>query len=86
MKVRVEDDATARFVTRIGTRARQWLREEADRLKEFIAGESAQGAFVTAQDGGEPVAGALATFDAKVWERFQSAFLDLKGTPDSQGE
>jgi len=83
MKIRVEEGATARAATRIGARARQWLREETERLKEFVAGESAQGAFVTAQDGGEPVSGALTAFDLKAWEHFQTEFLNLNGISES---
>ena len=83
MKIRIEEGAIARPVTRVGARARQWLRDEADRLKEFIAGQSAQGAFVTVQDGGEPVAGVLTTCDRTAWDRFQTDFLKLTGISEN---
>jgi glycine cleavage system H protein len=66
-----------RHATRFGQMAALWLEREVARFQEFLCvqrtPELALG--VTSQDGGLPVAGALAQFDAEAWAAFEREFL-----------
>ncbi len=59
---------------------RRWLGAEFTRLKEFMTAilrpESPEYAHIVLQDGGELKEGVLAEFGPKVWEDFQTNFLD----------
>jgi len=59
---------------------RRWLGAEFIRLKEFMTAilrpESLESAHVVLQDGGELKEGVLGDFGPKVWEDFQTNFLD----------
>ena len=59
---------------RIAETAKQWLREERDRLKDFLGAANGKVA-MTLADGGEPTRGVLAQLDDRVWESFQREFL-----------
>jgi glycine cleavage system H protein len=60
-----------------GRKAALWLEQEVARFQEFLSAhltpEFALGA--TSQDGGLPVSGALAQFDAETWAAFERQFL-----------
>lgn len=66
----------------IGAQAMQWLREQADAAKEFFSGVEGRGAYVLAQDGGEPVAGLMKQYDKSAWREFQHRFLDSPGAAE----
>ena len=59
---------------------RRWLGAEFIRLKEFMTAilkpDSLEYAHVVLQDGGELKEGILEDFGPKVWEDFQTNFLD----------
>ena len=60
-----------------GAGAIAWFEQEMDRFREFISARVAPEAALglTAQDGGVPVKGVLASFDAETWEAFARSFL-----------
>lgn len=64
----------------MGEKYREWLRDEFVRLKDFIASalKSNELAYshVVLQDGGELTDNILADLDPKVWEDFQTQFMD----------
>jgi len=64
---------------RIAETAKQWLREERDRLKDFLAAANSEVA-MTLADGGEPTRGVLEQLDDRVWESFQREFLRYLAT------
>lgn len=59
----------------------EWLTDEFSRLKDFLAGSVKQNAaayqHIILQDGGELTENVLADLDPKVWEDFQTKFLDI---------
>jgi glycine cleavage system H lipoate-binding protein len=61
----------------LGENSRQWLQQELARLRDFIAGTSANPALATAmlQDGGLPVEGALKNLNDVQWKKFEQQFL-----------
>lgn len=64
----------------MGEKYREWLRDEFVRLKDFIASavKSNELAYsnVVLQDGGELSDNVLASLEPKVWEDFQTQFID----------
>jgi len=64
---------------RIAERARQWMRSEIERLRQFFANLAPRAALasLTMLDGGEPAAGALAHFDDESLSSFSRQFLEI---------
>jgi glycine cleavage system H lipoate-binding protein/ABC-type phosphate transport system substrate-binding protein len=64
----------------MGDKYTEWLKDEFTRLKDFIAAtvrtNSLVYAHVVLQDGGELTDNVLADMDPKVWEDFQTQFID----------
>ena len=63
----------------IGNQAREWLKNEAERMRSFILNttfkqKNSQMAMAL-QDGGEPEPGVLAGLPDEVWQRFQQSFM-----------
>jgi glycine cleavage system H protein len=77
VKIRPETHVV-RQSTIMGTRAKDWLRTQADLMKEFLLGCDTQVKLVTMQDGGMPVEGVLKQYDQKVWLEFQRTFIVLR--------
>ncbi len=65
----------------LATEAREWIRSELVRFKDFLSGalsqrqEDSRG--LVLQEGGELVEFPLSELDGKVWERFRKEFLEL---------
>jgi|GEM_PF-889939 len=60
----------------IGEDARDWIKQEIIRMREFLASVSHQPALAqTLQDGGLPAEGVLQQLDDQAWEKFQQEFL-----------
>ena len=61
----------------IAETAKQWARNEVDRLQEFFTGSSFENRLVgqTLQDGGAPVEGVLRYMSDEAWGKFQDEFL-----------
>ena len=64
----------------MGDKYAEWLKDEFTRLKDFIAATVRTNnlvyAHVVLQDGGELTDNVLADMDPKVWEDFQTQFID----------
>lgn len=64
----------------MGTKYKDWLKSEFNRLKEFLTShlepETAQYAYVM-QDGGELKDGILSELGPETWEDFQTSFIDV---------
>lgn len=64
----------------MGEKYTEWIGDEITRLKDFIAMEFKSGdlepSLVIMQDGGEICDNVLADLDPKIWENFQTKFLD----------
>jgi glycine cleavage system H protein len=73
----IDQSQPAPHAMRLGQKAALWLEHEVARFQEFLTvrltPEFAVG--VTSQDGGLPVPGALAQFDAEAWAAFEAEFL-----------
>jgi glycine cleavage system H lipoate-binding protein len=65
----------------MGDKYVEWLRDEFVRLKDFIADSVRSNnhayAHVIIQDGGELTDNVLADLDPKIWEDFQTKFIDV---------
>jgi hypothetical protein len=65
----------------MGDKYAEWLRDEFMRLKDFITdsvkSNSHAYAHVIIQDGGELTDNVLADLDPKIWEDFQTRFIDV---------
>ncbi len=61
----------------IAETAKEWLMQEIQSLKDFLAGSRVEDRLVgqTLQDGGTPVEGVLEYMDENAWSEFQSKFL-----------
>jgi glycine cleavage system H protein len=68
-----------------GEKAREWLKQQADRLKEFVLAHAPRGGFATMQDGGIPLDGVLKRFDENVWKEFEERFLQIETEPAQKG-
>jgi glycine cleavage system H protein len=64
---------------RLGTRAKEWFREEALRFGQFLTGLSPQPAWPTLQDGGIPVEERLSVMGPDSAAAFERSFLTLSG-------
>jgi glycine cleavage system H protein len=64
----------------IGNETHAWIRNEFQRLRDFFAGMSKNGALEPAflQDGGPPIAGVLRTMDDAVWQHLDHEFLQAQ--------
>lgn len=85
LKIRPKDGVVNSHATFGGERARQWLEEQRESVKEFFMLHMPQPAFATSQDGGTPVEGLLHQFDAEVWREFQESYAtlsDCRRTPE----
>lgn len=64
-----------------GSKCKEWLNTEFNRLKDFFAEtvncNNSAYAHIVLQDGGELTDNVLAELDPKVWEDFQSSFIDV---------
>ncbi len=65
---------------KIAETARNWFRNEVDRLKDFLAGINVENRLVgqTLQDGGTPVEGVLQYMSEGSWKEFEEQFLGTK--------
>lgn len=68
-----------------GDRAREWLKQQADRVKEFVFAHVPRVEFATMQDGGMPLDGVLKRFDQKVWQEFEEQFLRIDAEQVQEG-
>jgi glycine cleavage system H protein len=80
LKVKTESSASIVSHFLLGTGARQWLKEQMELAKEFLAGQTAMPQLVTLQDGGMPADGILQHCDARVWAEFERRFAGLAAT------
>jgi glycine cleavage system H protein len=78
IKVRPAAAHIERTAACIVQRPAEWLREQADLMREFFLQASGQVVPVTMQDGGETVEGALQQFDSEVWSAFRLTFATLR--------
>lgn len=64
----------------LGSASLSWMKEEFDRLREFLGGLLAGSSqpILALQDGGAPAAGALEHLDAAAWQRFEEDFLNVE--------
>jgi glycine cleavage system H lipoate-binding protein len=62
---------------KVADEASKWIKEEMNRLKDFIAGVNVEDSLIgaTLHDGGAPVKGIMEYMDDKTWEKFQNDFL-----------
>ena len=61
---------------KIGHEAKEWMKQEMDRFKEFLNDMSTPGELVPVmQDGGLPAPGVLQEFDKETWKKFEEEFL-----------
>ena len=63
----------------LGEQSRAWIQQEFGRLRDFVAGFSAEGSLVPAlmQDGGIPEEGILDSFSATQVQQFEQNFLHV---------
>jgi len=63
---------------RIADSAVQWIKDETDRLKDFVSGQVYEGKLAgqTAADGGLPVDGILARLGDEAWAEFDNKFIE----------
>jgi hypothetical protein len=80
LKIRTGRNESVRTRLLSGAGARQWLKEQMDLAKEFLAGQVAVPQLVTLQDGGVPADGILQQCDSRVWEEFERRFTGLDDT------
>jgi glycine cleavage system H protein len=63
---------------KLGEEARQWLSNEMQRLRDFLAGRSMNPELaMVMQDGGTPAEGVLESMDKETWQQFEAEFLKL---------
>jgi len=64
----------------IAETAKEWARQEIDKLADFFSGASFENKLVgqTLQDGGAPVEGVLSHMSDDAWSKFQDEFLTKK--------
>jgi len=60
-----------------GGKGIEWLKEQIDLAKEFLAARAPQVQYATMQDGGIPVEGMLRNCDENTWRDFQEKFTRL---------
>ncbi len=62
----------------LGDRYKEWIKDEFTRLKDFFASSAntMPNAQVVYQDGGEIIDQVLADLEPRIWEEFQSKFID----------
>jgi glycine cleavage system H protein len=80
LKIRTDANAAGRPRLVFGMAARQWLKEQTDLAKEFLAGQVAAPQLATLQDGGTPADGVLQQCDARVWREFERRFTGVADT------
>jgi glycine cleavage system H protein len=62
---------------RTGKEALEWLKHQAELMREFFAAQNPHPSLATMQDGGVPSEGLLLKFDRRVWGEFQRSFASL---------
>lgn len=63
---------------KLGEEARQWLSNEMQRLRDFLAGRSMNPELaMVMQDGGTLAEGVLESMDKETWQQFEAEFLKL---------
>ena len=68
--------STTLRMLKIGQEAKEWIKSEINRFREFLNEEtSAPSTALVLQDGGLPMFGVLQDLDAKVLQRFEKEFL-----------
>ena len=84
--VRIQPATVAPRESRTGNAANAWLKEQAERVKEFLAARSAHNEPAFLQDGGLPAAGVLSGFAINVWHEFEREFVALPEQMNSRKE
>jgi glycine cleavage system H protein len=69
-----ENDRTQAFIV---PKAKEWMRQQSEMIKEFFATRTPAGVLATMQDGGIPVEGLLKNYGPDVWEEFNASFASL---------
>lgn len=80
LKIKTDRSMADRPRLVFGSGARQWLKEQMDLAKEFLAGQTLVPRLATMQDGGVPAEGVLQQCDARVWAEFERRFTGVADT------
>lgn len=86
VKIRPTNGGIDRYLTFDGEKARAWLREQNQLVKEFFIPRMPSTHFATLQDGGLAADGLLQLFNADVWWEFQLSFVTLHDHPEASRE
>jgi len=86
VKIRPSNGGIDRYSTFDGEKARAWLKEQSQLVKEFFVPRMPSAHFATLQDGGLAADGLLQLFNADVWREFQQSFVTLHDHPESSPE
>jgi glycine cleavage system H protein len=86
VKIRPTNGGINRYLTFDGEKARTWLKEQNELVKEFFIPRMPSAHFATLQDGGLAADGLLRLFNADVWREFQQSFVTLHDHPGTSQE